>query len=90
MTDVWMGDDFFHNGAFRETYGFDYVQELEEQKTDVRVESKEDTYDFFLQQCELCRSGEGGGDGESADGEGVSDAACVYEVLAGHGGASRT
>jgi len=49
MTDVWMGDDFFHNGAFRETYGFDYVQELEKQKTAKAVESKEDTYDFFLQ-----------------------------------------
>jgi hypothetical protein len=48
MTDVWMGDDFFHNGAFRQTYGFDYVQQLEAQKTDARVESKEDTYDFFL------------------------------------------
>ncbi|WP_348269504.1 CocE/NonD family hydrolase [Edaphobacter paludis] len=49
MTDVWMGDDFFHNGAFRETYGFDYVQELEKQKTAKRVESTGDTYDFFLQ-----------------------------------------
>jgi len=48
MTDIWMGDDFFHNGAFRETYGFDYVQQLEGQKTDVRVESKEDTFDYFL------------------------------------------
>jgi hypothetical protein len=48
MTDVWMGDDFFHNGAFRQTYGFDYVQQLEAQKTDARVESKEDTFDFFL------------------------------------------
>ncbi|MGH3056522.1 MAG: CocE/NonD family hydrolase, partial [Gaiellaceae bacterium] len=48
MTNVWMGDDFFHNGAFRETYGFDYVQGLERQKTNVQVESKEDTYDFFL------------------------------------------
>jgi putative CocE/NonD family hydrolase len=48
MTDVWMGDDFFHNGAFRETYGFDYVQGLEAKKTNVRVESKEDTFDFFL------------------------------------------
>ncbi|WP_254061365.1 CocE/NonD family hydrolase [Granulicella sp. L60] len=48
MTNVWLGDDFFHNGAFRETYGFDYVQQLEAQKTDARVESKEDTYDFFL------------------------------------------
>ena len=48
MTDVWMGDDFFHNGAFRETYGFDYVQELEAQKTDGVVSSKEDQYEFFL------------------------------------------
>ncbi len=48
MTNVWLGDDFFHNGAFRETYGFDYVQQLEAQKTDVRVQSKEDTFDFFL------------------------------------------
>ena len=48
MTNVWMEDDFFHNGAFRETYGFDYVQQLEGQKTDVRAQSKEDTYDYFL------------------------------------------
>jgi putative CocE/NonD family hydrolase len=48
MTNVWMADDFFHNGAFRETYGFDYVQQLEAQKTDARVESEEDTFDFFL------------------------------------------
>jgi uncharacterized protein len=48
MTDIWLGDDFFHNGAFRETYGFDYVQELEAQKTDVRASSKEDQFDFFL------------------------------------------
>jgi putative CocE/NonD family hydrolase len=48
MTNIWLGDDFFHNGAFRETYGFDYVQQLEGQKTDVRVQSKEDMYDFFL------------------------------------------
>ena len=48
MTDVWMGDDFFHNGAFRETYGFDYVQQMEAQKTDSRVAMKQDTYDFFL------------------------------------------
>jgi uncharacterized protein len=48
MTDVWMGDDFFHNGAFRESYGFDYVQQMEAQKTDAVVDAKEDTYDFFL------------------------------------------
>jgi putative CocE/NonD family hydrolase len=48
MTNIWLGDDFFHNGAFRETYGFDYVQQLEAQKTDVPANSKEDQYDFFL------------------------------------------
>ena len=48
MTDVWLGDDFFHNGAFRESYGFDYVQQMEAQKTDVRVNLKQDMYDFFL------------------------------------------
>ena len=48
MTNVWLGDDFYHNGAFRETYGFDYVQQLEGQKTDTRVQSKEDMFDFFL------------------------------------------
>ena len=29
MTDVWLGDDFFHNGAFRQTYGYDYVLGVE-------------------------------------------------------------
>jgi len=49
MTDVWLGDDFFHNGAFRETYGFDYVQQMEAQKTDTSVDMHEDAYDFFLE-----------------------------------------
>jgi uncharacterized protein len=48
MTNVWLGDDFFHNGAFRETYGFDYVQQLEAQKTDGVVDNKEDQYNYFL------------------------------------------
>jgi len=25
MGDTWLGDDFFHNGAFRLTYGFEYT-----------------------------------------------------------------
>ena len=61
MTDVWMGDDFFHNGAFRETYGFDYVQELEAQKTDVAVQSKEDTYDFFLRHVNFAGAAKAAG-----------------------------
>ena len=48
MTDVWMGDDFFHNGALRETYAFDYSQQLERAKGDSVVSDPNDTYDFFL------------------------------------------
>ena len=61
MTDVWRGDDFFHNGAFRQTYGFDYVQQLEAQKTDVRAESKEDTYDFFLRSVDFAGAAKSAG-----------------------------
>ena len=37
MIDVWMGDDFFHNGAFRQTYGYDYVLSMESTKEDTEV-----------------------------------------------------
>ena len=36
MIDVWMGDDFFHNGAFRQSYGYDYVLGMESSKEDDR------------------------------------------------------
>jgi predicted acyl esterase len=58
MTDVWLGDDFFHNGAFRETYGFDYVQQMEAQKTDSIVNAKEDTYEFFLKHINFAGAAE--------------------------------
>ena len=32
MIDVWLGDDFFHNGAFRQSYGYDYVLGMESSK----------------------------------------------------------
>ena len=57
MIDVWMGDDFFHNGAFRQTYGYDYAIELESSKgrTDVSygkdAQGKpRDGYDYFLER----------------------------------------
>jgi putative CocE/NonD family hydrolase len=50
MTDVWLGDDFFHNGAFRECYGFDYVQQMEAHKIDVPVDMKGDMFDYFLRR----------------------------------------
>jgi hypothetical protein len=61
MTDVWMGDDFFHNGAFRQTYGFDYVQELEAQKTDVMSQSTEDMFDFFLRHVNFAGAAKAAG-----------------------------
>jgi uncharacterized protein len=37
MIDVWMGDDFFHNGAFRQSYGYDYVLGMESSKEETEV-----------------------------------------------------
>jgi uncharacterized protein len=55
MIDVWMGDDFFHNGAFRQTYGYDYVLGLESTKERAEVSygndkngHPRDGYDYFL------------------------------------------
>jgi putative CocE/NonD family hydrolase len=52
MIDVWMGDDFFHNGAFRQTYGYDYAIGLESGKEETPVSYGEgvDGYDFFLER----------------------------------------
>jgi hypothetical protein len=54
MIDVWIGDDFFHNGAFRQSYGYDYVLGLESTKTETVVSYGEDNskpvdgFDYFL------------------------------------------
>ncbi len=61
MTDIWVGDDFFHNGAFRETYGFDYVQQLEAQKTDKRQSATEDQYNFFLDHVNFAGAAQAAG-----------------------------
>ena len=57
MIDVWMGDDFFHNGAFRQSYGYDYVFALESSKqvTDVSYGKDKsgkpvDGFDYFLER----------------------------------------
>ena len=57
MIDVWMGDDFFHNGAFRQSYGYDYVLSMESSKRDTRVDygvnpdgTNVDGFDYFLQR----------------------------------------
>ena len=57
MIDVWMGDDFFHNGAFRQTYGYDYVYGMEASKRRAEVSygkdkdgKPKDGYDYFLER----------------------------------------
>jgi len=55
MTDTWMGDDFFHQGAFRLSYGFEYASEME-LATDGSVTpptGRYDTYDWYLEQGPL-------------------------------------
>jgi putative CocE/NonD family hydrolase len=49
MIDVWRGDDFFHNGAFRETYGYDYVLGMESSKENTFRKLDMDAYAYFLQ-----------------------------------------
>jgi len=44
MTDTWMGDDFFHNGAFRMSYGVEYTYGMEVDNFNVGVH---DMYDWY-------------------------------------------
>jgi putative CocE/NonD family hydrolase len=47
--DMFMNDDFHHNGAFRLSYGFEYSVLTEAAKTDSLYDFKEyDTYDWYL------------------------------------------
>jgi putative CocE/NonD family hydrolase len=49
--DMWIGDDFHHNGAFRLSYGFEYAYMMESSKeiTDVSsVIDRFDAYDWYL------------------------------------------
>ncbi len=57
MTDVWIGDDFFHNGAFRQTYGYDYVLGMESGKQNAFGGLNEDAYTFFLNAGSFAAAG---------------------------------
>ncbi len=57
MIDVWIGDDFFHNGAFRQSYGYDYVKGLESTRERADVDygkdkdgKPRDGFDYFLER----------------------------------------
>jgi len=47
--DMFLGDDFHHNGAFRLSYGFEYAAMMETGKTNQTFQFKQyDTYDWYL------------------------------------------
>ena len=47
--DMFLGDDFHHNGAFRLSYGFEYVAMMETSKEISRFEfDRYDTYEWYL------------------------------------------
>jgi putative CocE/NonD family hydrolase len=62
MTDVWIGDDFFHNGAFRQTYGYDYVLGMESSKENTFSTLNEDAYTYFLNAGSFAAAGKAGVD----------------------------
>jgi uncharacterized protein len=48
-SDMWMGDDFHHNGAFRLSYGFEYASRMERSKEQDLFEfDTYDTYEWYL------------------------------------------
>jgi putative CocE/NonD family hydrolase len=50
MGDTWMGDDFFHQGAFRQSYGIEWVHGREARQAGtgpLRI-GRWDTYDWYL------------------------------------------
>lgn len=55
MTDTWLGDDFFHNGAFRQSYGYEYVRMMETSKENSEVTFDKDAYDWYLEKGSLGR-----------------------------------
>jgi putative CocE/NonD family hydrolase len=47
--DMWLGDDFHHNGAFRLSYGFEYAAMMESGKDVQQFKfDRYDTYDWYL------------------------------------------
>ncbi len=50
MGDAWMGDDFFHNGAFRLSYGYEYSALMESSKENFSFSFDQfDLYNWYLQ-----------------------------------------
>lgn len=54
VTDLWMGDDFSHHGALRQTYAHDWAVPLESAKKggDITINDP-DTYNYYLNTVKL-------------------------------------
>ncbi len=51
MTDTWLGDDFFHQGGFRLSYGYEYVIGVEGGRNGASSGiDRFDTYEWYLKQ----------------------------------------
>ncbi len=68
MIDTWIGDDFFHNGAFRQTYGYDYSLLTELTKKNSEVDYGKDAsgkpvdgFDYFLDRGSFAKDVERSG-----------------------------
>ena len=55
MTDTFLGDDFFHNGAFRQSMGYEFLKSFESSKETMPVKLDGDTYDWYLGQKSLSK-----------------------------------
>ena len=57
--DMFLGDDFHHNGAFRLSYGFEYAALLESGKSNFTFQfDRYDTFDWYLQLGALSNANE--------------------------------
>jgi len=57
--DMWLGDDFHHNGAFRLSYGFEYAARMETNKEQSNFDfDRFDTFDWYLELGPLSRVNE--------------------------------
>ncbi len=55
--DMFLGDDFYHNGAFRLSYGFEYAAQMEGTKTNRQFEfDRRDLFEWYYQLLPLARA----------------------------------
>ena len=91
MTDTWIGDDFFHQGAFRQSFGVEYAAVMEFTKDATRrvPVGRYDHYDWYLQFPTLDSIARATGITEHPVMGRIPDASGMGCVLAGQGDGAR-